>query len=269
LTGDSWSTCLDTILDSSAELGRFLTGTEAKELADHLADGDTLTAALRVISPARRPDVRALISSLDRGVVILVLRAIEGARSAPTTISPLWTMPGHLARSGRLTSSVIYLVDSARHSVVCSTYNFQRTSGLWSSLRRAAQRPEITMRVYLDANAADERPRPWSPTTSEVATHLEPATVLRTREFDGRPVRNHSKFISIDHRFLLVTSANFSWSAENSNLELGVLIDNRNLAEAIENEMRQVEDSVFERVRAPGDAIGALEAPRRQRRRPK
>ena len=34
----------------------------------------------------------------------LVLRAIEGARSAPTTVDPLWTMPGHLAQHGRLTT---------------------------------------------------------------------------------------------------------------------------------------------------------------------
>ena len=73
----------------------------------------------------------------------------------------------------------------------------------------------------------------------------------RTLNLDGRPVRNHSKFISIDHRFLIVTSANFSWSAENVNLELGVLIDNRNLAEAVEHQMRDVEDDVFERVRPP------------------
>jgi phosphatidylserine/phosphatidylglycerophosphate/cardiolipin synthase-like enzyme len=84
-----------------------------------------------------------------------------------------------------------------------------------------------------------------------VAAHLRPGVVLRTVTFDGRPVRNHSKFISIDHRFLLVTSANFSWSAENANLELGVLIDNRNLAEAIEHQMRDVEDDLFERVRPP------------------
>ena len=108
------------------------------------------------------------------------------------------------------------------------------------------------MRVYLDTNAADEatqalRRRP----PHEVAAHLRPATVLRTRQFDGRPTRNHSKFISIDHRFLLVTSANFSWSAENGNLELGVLIDNANLAEAVEHEMREVEDDLFERVRPP------------------
>jgi phosphatidylserine/phosphatidylglycerophosphate/cardiolipin synthase-like enzyme len=244
--------------DTSAEaagarqLGLFLTGTEAREIASHLADGDTLTAALRVVSPGRRAEVRTLLESLgasgDRGVVAAVLRAIEGARSAPTTVDPLWTMPGHLAQHGRLTHSVTYLVDSARHSVICSTFNFQRSSGLWKALRQAALRPEITMRIYLDTNAADRKQKPWSPTTVEVAAHLRPATVLRTKQFDGRPTRNHSKFISIDHRFLLVTSANFSWSAENGNLELGVLIDNANLAEAIEHEMRQVEDLVFERV---------------------
>lgn len=70
----------------------------------------------------------------------------------------------------------------------------------------------------------------------------------RRTPFDGRQIRNHSKFISIDHRFLLVTSANFSWSAENANLEFGVLIDNPNLAESVERELRDAEDMVFERV---------------------
>jgi hypothetical protein len=214
----------DTSADAAAarQLGLFLTGTEAREIASHLTDGDTLTAALRVVSSGRRAEVRALLEALGVGggscAVIAVLQAIEGARSAPTTVDPLWTMPGHLAQHGRLTHSVTYLVDSARHSVVCSTFNFQRSSGLWEALQQAAQRPEINM---------------------------------RTRQFDGRPTRNHSKFISIDHRFLLVTSANFSWSAENDNLELGVLINNPNLAEAVEHEMRQVEDFVFERVLVP------------------
>lgn len=107
------------------------------------------------------------------------------------------------------------------------------------------------MRVYVDLNAADRVPRASSPSTEEVAAQLRPGVVLRTVRFDGRPVRNHSKFISIDHRFLIVTSENFSWSAENVNLELGVLIDNRNLAEAVEHQMRDVEDDLFERVRPP------------------
>ena len=222
-------------------------------MADHLADDDTLTASLRVVSAGRRGEVRLLLSGIDPAATIAVLRAIEGARSAPTTVDPLWTMPGHLAQHGRLTQSVTYLVDNARYSVVCSTFNFQRSSGLWKALRRAAQRPEITMKVYIDTDAADAGPRrPGSPTTDAVAAHLHPALILRTKQFDGRLVRNHSKFLSIDHRFLLVTSANFSWSAENANLEFGVLIDNPNLAEAIERELREAEDFIFERVHTDG-----------------
>jgi hypothetical protein len=52
-------------------------------------------------------------------------------------------------------------------------------------------------------------------------------------------------------RFLLVTSANFSRSAETGNLELGVLTDNANLAEAVEHEMRQAEDFLFEKISLP------------------
>ena len=163
-----------------ASLGEFLTGTEAKQIADRLGDGDTLTAALRVVSPGRRAETRSLVSALSHDDLIGLLRAIEGARSARTTVDPLWTMPGHLARNGRLTSSVTYLVERARHSVVCSTFNFQRSSGLWTALGAAARRPEIAMRVYMDLNAADRVPRPSSPTTAEVAAHLRPGVVLRT-----------------------------------------------------------------------------------------
>jgi phosphatidylserine/phosphatidylglycerophosphate/cardiolipin synthase-like enzyme len=240
---------LDSSDESARRLGALLTGTEAREIADHLADSDTLTASLRVVASGRRAEVRQLLSAVGRGSAITVLRAIEGARSAPTTIDPLWTMPGHLAQHGRLTHSVTYLVDNARYSVVCSTFNFQRSSGLWKALRQAAQRPETSMKVYMDTNAADGGgQRAWSPTTEEVAEHLRPALVLRTKTFDGHQVRNHSKFLSIDHRFLLVTSANFSWSAENANLEFGVLIDNPNLAESVERELREAEDLAFERV---------------------
>jgi phosphatidylserine/phosphatidylglycerophosphate/cardiolipin synthase-like enzyme len=154
-------------------------------------------------------------------------------------------MPGHLARSGPLTSSVTHLVENARESVTCSTFNFQRSSGLWSALRTAALRPEISVRVYVDRKSAEQS---VSPSTAEVAAHLRPAVVLRTRAFDGGYVRNHAKFLAIDHRFLLVTSANFSWSAEHGNVELGVLADNANLVQVIESEMRRVEEALYERV---------------------
>jgi hypothetical protein len=239
--------------DPARHLGLLLTGSEARELADHLADGDTLTTALRVVATGRRLEVRAAVEAVTRDgltgpALIAMLRSIEGARSARPTVDPLWTMPGHLAGTGRLTSSVPYLVHNARQSVTCSTFNFQRTSGLWTALREAARRPDLTVRLYLDTNAADGPARRGQagPTTAEVAEQLRPATVLRTRRLNSRPVRNHAKFLAIDHRFVLVTSANFSWSAEYGNIEFGVLIDNRNLAETIERQLRNVEDILFE-----------------------
>jgi phosphatidylserine/phosphatidylglycerophosphate/cardiolipin synthase-like enzyme len=47
-----------------------------------------------------------------------------------------------------------------------------------------------------------------------------------------------------------VTSANFSWSAEYGNVELGIFLDDRNLTEAVEREMPNAEDFLYERVHA-------------------
>jgi phosphatidylserine/phosphatidylglycerophosphate/cardiolipin synthase-like enzyme len=157
-------------------------------------------------------------------------------------------MPGHLAQGGPLTSSAPHLVDNARISVTCSTYNFQKSSAMWDALARAAARPEIALRAYVDTHAADLEQNVWTPTTTELAAHLHPAVVLRTKSFDGGYVRNHAKFLAVDHRFLLVTSANFSWSAEQGNVEFGILIDNPNLTEAVERELRDAENALYERV---------------------
>ncbi|MFI6457188.1 DISARM system phospholipase D-like protein DrmC [Streptosporangium amethystogenes] len=234
--------------DGSAarELGQRLTSTEAKGIADRLSDGDTLTTALRVVPTARRAEIRAILVQLEKDMAVAILRAVEGARLISTTLSPIWTMPGHLAQFGPLTSSAVNLVDGARQSITCSTFNFQRTSKLWEALGQAAQRPEIGLRVYLDTRAADLSAG-RGPSTTQVAAHLAPGIVLRTKEFDGAYVRNHAKFIIVDHRFLLTTSANFSWSAEHGNVEFGVLIDNRSLAETVERELLRAEEHLFER----------------------
>ena len=82
-------------MDASPEapLGEFLTGTEAKQIADRLGYGETLTGALRVITPGRRVEARSLLSATGREHLIGVLRAIEGAHTARTAVDPLWTMP--------------------------------------------------------------------------------------------------------------------------------------------------------------------------------
>lgn len=235
-------------------LGALLTGTEAEDLADRLSDGETLSSALQSVVAARRGEVRAAMRSanLGRGSdpsdAIAVLLAVAGARSVKTAITPLWTMPGHVAQGGPLTSSLDHLVDGANVSVTCATFNFQRSSLLWEALRRACDRPGVTVTVYMDAVAADGG-NAWTPTSEEVATHLRGATVLRSRSFGGKQVRSHAKFIAIDHRFLLTTSANFSQSAEFHNVEFGVRVDDAALTEAVEREMQDVQDLLYEHAR--------------------
>ncbi len=236
-----------------AELGRCLTGSEARGVADRIDVGESLTTALKAVDQVHRHMVRELIvraglaSPLSR--LGLVCRAIEGARSTATRIDPLWTMPGDLAQTGPLTSSVPDLVKSARTSITCSTYNFQKSSALWTALHDAAQQPQVTLRVYVDAAAAQPTGTWKPPSLLELVAHLHPGRVYCTREVDGSPVRNHAKFIVVDHRFVLVTSANFSHSAEYRNVELGVRIDSRNLAESIEREIRGVEPTLFRRLK--------------------
>lgn len=63
---------------------------------------------------------------------------------------------------------------------------------------------------------------------------------------DGKQVVGHAKFIVIDHALLLLTSANFSFSAENRNVEFGLRIHDPALAESVESTMRSKHGSLYE-----------------------
>ena len=235
------------------ELAAYLTGLEAKEIADRLEDDATLTGALQAVAASRRVAVRELLGRAGLGVAcrevaVAVLRAVEGAHGHQTRITPVWTTPGDLAQYGHLTTAVRHYVDGARESVVCATYNFQRSSALWRALAGAAARPEVAVRIYLDTAAADDEPATWKPTTVEVARAMRGAAVWRTRRVDDGLVRSHAKFVAVDHQFLVVTSANFSQSAEQRNVELGLVVADPILTQRVEREIGNLEKPLYERV---------------------
>lgn len=231
------------------ELGKLLSRTDAEHIASGLKAGESVGSALSSLAPAQKSRVNSIITSgglrEDRAGLTGAMYGIIGARSADATIDPLWTLPAHLATSSALTTSIVDLVDSAATSITCSTYNFQKSSGLWAALRSAARRPSVDVTVYVDRNATDGSSGPSAP---EIAKRLAPARVHRTKKLHGNVTRNHAKFLVIDHRTVVITSANFSWSAEYNNVELGVRIDRPPLAEQIERDMRGLEENVYERV---------------------
>ncbi|MBN1170903.1 MAG: DISARM system phospholipase D-like protein DrmC [Micromonosporaceae bacterium] len=238
----------DPAADPYTALGAYLTGFEAEQIAAVLAAGDTTSQALKEVNPTRRVEAKRLLAAAGLGhhqveTSVAVLRAIAGARSIRATLTPVWTMPGSEATTGRLTGQMRSLIDDARMSVVCSSYNFTPYSQMWAALRDAAQRPGVSVTLYLDADKG---------TPQQVAATMPGATVYRTATPAGatKPLVSHAKFIIIDRALVLLTSANFSHSAEHTNIELGLLVHDAALAASIESTMRGKHGTLYERAEA-------------------
>lgn len=229
-----------------AALGGYLTVGEAEGLASLLEAGEHSVHALAWVSPARRGHAADLLKEAGLGhehsaLSVAVLRAIAGAKSVHHELVPVWTMPGNEAKVGHLTSEFHRMVTGARVSVTCATYNFSPSSNMWKALRTTSEQPGVTVIVYVDANKGDP---------VGVKAQLPRATVYRSAQLpDGQPIVSHTKFIVVDHQIVLLTSANFSHSAENRNIEFGLSIRDNGLATSIETTMTSKHGSLYELVR--------------------
>ncbi len=228
--------------DPYAALGEFLTGSEAEALAAQFAAGQHTAKALAVVNVARREGAKVLLAAAGLGHVdgdraAGVLQAIKGAKSVHRDLTPVWTMPGNEAQVGHLTGEFHRLVLAARQSVVCATYNFEQTSQMWIVLKEASEQPGVVVTVYVDGDKAD---------ANKVKIQLPKAVVYESAELPtGKRIVSHAKFVIIDHEMLLLTSANFSFSAENRNIEFGLLVRDPALAESVESTMASKHGTLY------------------------
>ncbi|MFF0145387.1 phospholipase D-like protein [Amycolatopsis sulphurea] len=231
--------------DPFAKLGEFLTASEAEALAVQFEAGQHIVKALAVVNAVRRATARRLLdaaglSPRDGERAAGTLRAIAGAKSIHRDLTPVWTMPGNEATIGHLTSEFHRLVQAARQSVVCATYNFEPTSQMWKVLEEASPQLGVVVTVYVDGDKAD---------AAKVKAQFPRATIYRSAQLiNGKHVVSHAKFIVIDHEVLMLTSANFSFSAENRNVEFGLLVRDSALAESVESTMKSKHGTLYELV---------------------
>ncbi|MCH9732718.1 MAG: DISARM system phospholipase D-like protein DrmC [Actinomycetia bacterium] len=229
--------------DPLSQLGEYLTATEAESLAVLIESGEHTAHALASVSPARRDRAANLLAAAGIGhsspdPSVAVLRGIAGAKSVHRDLIPVWTMPGNESTTGHLTNQFRDAVASARTSVTCATYNFSSTSNMWDALKSASEEPEVVVCVYVDSAVGDPL---------GVKARLPRAAVYRSAVLpDGKPLVSHAKFIVVDHEIVLLTSANFSYSAENRNVEFGLLIRDSGLAASIESTMANKRGSLYE-----------------------
>jgi len=228
-----------------AELGAFLTGAEARRMAAMLESGESLNRALNEVGQSRREDAKALMTNAGLGnrnpdLTIAVLKGISGAKSVARELTPVWTMPGNEAEIGHLTSQFHKLVEGARISVTAVTYNFSNKSWMWQVLKEASERPGVRVVVYVDRDKANP---------GSVKAQMPKATVYRSGVLpNGEKIVSHAKFVIIDHSIMLLTSANFSYNAENQNVEFGILIRDSRLAESVEEVMADKRGTLYEEV---------------------
>ena len=231
--------------DATAALGEYLTADEARGIAALLGIGEHTSRALMEVNQARRQRAATLLADARLGHVdpersVAVLTAIAGAKGSDRPSIPVWTMPGNEADLGRLTGEFHRLVTSARMSITCATYNFETTSKMWQVLKEASEQPSIVVVVYVDGDKAD---------TEALKEQMPKVTLYRSGVLpDGKRVVSHAKFVIIDHRLVLLTSANFSYSAEKRNVEFGLLLDDAELASSVEAMMASKHGSLYELV---------------------
>ena len=204
------------------------------------------SSALREVNAGRRDERQELLprpasghADVERSVA--VLHAIAGAKAVRRDLTPVWTMPGNEAKVGHLTGEFHRLVQAARVSVTCATYNFEHDlADVDRAQTGASEQPGVVVTVYVDGDKAD---------ASKVKAQLPRATVYRSAVLPtGKHVVSHAKFIVIDHEVLLLTSANFSFSAENRNVEFGLLVRDSGLAASIESTMTSKHGTLYELV---------------------
>lgn len=226
---------------------------QARRMAAMLAVGRTVLQAVETHPVEQQRDVAGLIKKLVTELgcdgVVAILQTIGAASSARTPYDLVWTMPGNLASAGRVTSSWSSHIDNACNRVVCATYNLQASSALWKPLQRAAARLGDQVTVYVDTQAAESGGIPLQ----ELRNRLSPAHVWATTKIPDLPenarttrYRSHAKFLAVDRNFIIITSANFSLSAEQTNIELGVLLQDPSLAREVERHMTAQHSVLYE-----------------------
>lgn len=205
-------------------LSTLLSPTELSRVADGLRiDGGARRAARTVSGEKRGECVALLVGALDQfsdaGLLAATLSTIAAAAARhPSPPTLVWSGPHLPGDSVRTTEAIVRLIDEAEESVLASTYSATVDGAFVTALRRAADRK---LQITVIADVAK-----LGGTARAIATAIPRATLLGYHHSSGQwHGVQHSKFLVIDGRATLVTSANLSTQAVEMNLEAGVLIE--------------------------------------------
>jgi phosphatidylserine/phosphatidylglycerophosphate/cardiolipin synthase-like enzyme len=199
-------------------------------------------------------------------VVRLLVEERDAGQRTSDRVQLVWSPPDLDAIDARDTAVVVQeLFRRAKASVLISTFALdekKKAQALFGELaERMDQEPSLVVRVFANIHRRHLDETPSIALVREFARKVRedvwPGTRLpevfydpRSLEVDGhtRAVL-HAKAVVVDARWTLLTSANFTEAAHERNIEAGVVIDDRRLAERVARQFHEfVERRVLQRL---------------------
>ena len=228
-------------MTAAAELGAFVTKEEARKLKANLALGHGLLhQAVRGVHPSRRVRAHELLEAVltdlggDVGAVSVVLEALGGVAQAARP-QLVWTSPSLPSSEGHTTLAVSSLINEAQTYVYAATYSAGMSSAYVVALRQALERG-VKVTIVVDREKQGK-------IAATLAGKLSGARIWTLRKLDeGEWAVQHAKLVTVDGLAALVTSANFSTAAAETNLECGVLLRDAAVAKSIKSHLDRLHE---------------------------
>lgn len=161
-------------------------------------------------------------------------------------IELVWSGPDALGTESRDSARVLEeLFEGATRSVLIAGYNLQPGAHFDALARVARGNPSLRVKVFahvfadkyptlgeaLAAHDAGLRAALGAVPSAQVRAHRPSGPLLEQAR--AKHFNMHAKCVTIDERRVLVTSANFSYTAQERNVEVGVALDDPRLAARI------------------------------------
>lgn len=186
------------------------------------------TFALQVEGLAAVAPSLVALNALGRDATMTLLQAVLAERlAAPKGAELVWTGPDERSSTARDTAVVLTdLFERAKERVFLAGFAFDHADEVLRPLWEARKRG-VEVRLFVDAKAGDGFQTsnwPFGPPFPEVFVFSAPAGVFASL---------HAKCVVVDQRWCFVTSANFTNRGQSRNLEVGVLLDDAELAQRL------------------------------------
>lgn len=207
--------------------------------------------------------LEAVLGGHSRHAAMAIIDASLDERRHQTRPAPelVWTGPDRHGSTARDTAVVLReLFERAQHRVILAGYSFSNAKTLLEPLHRAMVERAVDVRFFVHIEQAKRLHDPPEAYADEALARFRadqwpfagpcPRLYYDRRALTPGPPwsKLHAKCVVVDDRHAFVSSANFTYSGQEQNIEVGVLLDDPIFAEHLANQwMRLIEaDSVSE-----------------------